>query len=81
MRLSATKYSILLFILFQPAAALCQEILDSVDNLISAQYALSKRVESGFFNDALTAAKAALETAENRFGPTHLSVTQIQRVN
>jgi len=67
-----------LFFLFTlPSTGPSQELLDSVDGLLSAQYSAYKNNEAGFLNDALASAKAALETARNRYGPTHLAIVPV----
>lgn len=71
------KFSLFILIFLFPVLATAQELLDSVDSLLSAQFAAATRTQSGFLNDALSAEKAALETAQHRYGPTHLSLVPV----
>ena len=48
-----------------------------MDSLLSAQYSAYIRTEKGFLNDGLSSAQDALETAKNRYGPTHPSIVPV----
>lgn len=65
------------FILFSALAFLppgysgSEQIMDSADTLVVAERSAFDRVKNGYFPDALSAEQNALQTMENRLGPTH----------
>lgn len=68
---------ILFFLIHLPTPAPAQDSLDSVDNLLSARTAALSRMENGSFGETLLLLKDALGIAQDRYGPTHLSIAPL----
>lgn len=54
-----------------------EQIMDSADTLVVAERSAFDRVKNGYFLDALSAEQNALQTMENRLGPTHPALVPV----
>ena len=74
-----SKVSIFLLIsgcLF-PAIASAEQMLDVEDPFVVSKNSAYARAQAGYFQDALTSEEKTLQTAQDRFGPTHPSLAPI----
>jgi tetratricopeptide (TPR) repeat protein len=70
-------FPLLALLWFRGTSSRAEQLMDTEDSLTVSKTTAFTRLKNGYFSDALSAAKGALKTAEDRYGLTHPALVPI----